>query len=632
MRPKLAFVHILRLTNSSRIGAALGALICGGILIATAYLIVDARNDALAAADRETSNVASSLKRDITRNVGLFDLSLKGVLAALQDPVASRLTGAARQLALFDNSVRASYFSTMLVMDEHGRIVEDSTSIVPRQGTFSDREFFQRHRLHDGDSLIVSRPFVSRLTSERVIALSRRINKEDGSFGGIVVGTIRTSYFQDLFMALSLGSKGAIAVIYSDGSVVEQRPAFLDAGGAKEAADIHRRLAVSDRSVAQALATDNVARRYVVRSVDDLPLHVIVGLSTDDILEPWRRKAIVTACGTLILICGLLILAVISFREIARRQRSERRALASEARYRLTASNSSDGIVVRNADGYRLYASPAYYRIIGRTPEELGERRLTEFLDRDGREAVQNTFDRLKSGEQNVLESFRCPRPNGSSVWVEAISSAIYDHDGFLKEVVTNVRDATDRKLAEEKLEEAASIDRVTGISNRRIFDERFSIEWRRASYDQTPLSLLMIDVDHFKDFNDRHGHLLGDVALKEIATVMVAQLHRARDFAARFGGEEYVVVLPETSREDALAIAEKLRRSVEGVTIAGAQGSGPVLTVSVGVATIWPQVDYREAILVEMADVALYDAKARGRNQCVMASGRLSSLSKNAA
>ncbi len=632
MRPKHAFLRVLRLTNSLRIGTALGALIGIGILAATAYIVVDARRDALAAADREANNVTSSIRRDISRNLEMFDLSLKGVLSALADPEARQLTGSARHLALFDNSARATYFSSILVMDENGAIAEDSWSIYPRPGIFADREFFRHHQNSESGELFVSQPFMSRLTSSRVISISRRINKQDGTFGGLVIGTLRTKYFEHLFDSLSLGPTGAIAVIHSDGMVVEQRPPALDTGEGGIGLDVGRLLHATNDRVASDFAKDGVARLYVVRQVENLPLHVVVGLSMTDILGPWRRKAIVTVGGTLVLISALLVLAIVSVREMERRRRSERRALSSEARYRLLASNSSDGIVVRNADGYRLYASPAYYRIIGRTAEDLGQRRLLEFLDEDGRIAVQNTFERLKAGEQNVIESFRCPRPDGSSVWVEAISSPIYDDDGALKEVVTNVRDATDRKLAEEKLEEAASTDRVTGIANRRIFDERFSSEWRRASYEQMPLSLLMIDVDHFKGFNDRYGHLLGDVALKQVAAVTVAQLHRARDFAARFGGEEYVVVLPETSREDALAIGEKIRRSVAATAVVDGKDGGLRITVSVGVATIWPQVDYRETILIEMADGALYDAKARGRNQCVVASGRLARLSKNAA
>jgi diguanylate cyclase (GGDEF)-like protein len=177
-------------------------------------------------------------------------------------------------------------------------------------------------------------------------------------------------------------------------------------------------------------------------------------------------------------------------------------------------------------------------------------------------------------------------------------------------------RDIGRRAAAEDKLEELATTDALTGLRNRRKFDHEIDNEWRRATRQKTPLALLMIDADHFKAYNDTYGHQAGDQVLVGIAICISDSVGRAGDCSARYGGEEFAVLLPGCSAPDAHAVAEKIRLKVQQWS-EGPAGS----TVSVGVASLTPNAAMHWALLLEAADKALYAAKAGGRNQSVVAS-----------
>jgi diguanylate cyclase (GGDEF)-like protein len=169
------------------------------------------------------------------------------------------------------------------------------------------------------------------------------------------------------------------------------------------------------------------------------------------------------------------------------------------------------------------------------------------------------------------------------------------------------------RAQAEDKLEELATTDALTGLRNRRKFDTVIDDEWRRATRQNLPLALLMIDADHFKAYNDSFGHQAGDQMLVGIAICISDSVRRAGDCAARYGGEEFAVLLPGLSPAESLVVAETIRQKVQ-------QWSDQT-TVSVGVASLTPIVTMEWSKLLEAADKALYAAKANGRNRSVLAS-----------
>ncbi|MCL2009879.1 MAG: diguanylate cyclase [Synergistaceae bacterium] len=163
--------------------------------------------------------------------------------------------------------------------------------------------------------------------------------------------------------------------------------------------------------------------------------------------------------------------------------------------------------------------------------------------------------------------------------------------------------------------------DQLTGVSNRRGLDGRLDMEWARSVRDKTPLSILMLDVDKFKVYNDTYGHQQGDVALKTAAKIFTQSLKRKTDFVARWGGEEFAVLLPTTTLEGALDVAENIRSSIERTVIPCFDGSITKVTISIGVNTQIPEHDSSLEFFIAGADEALYTAKNTGRNRVVHAS-----------
>ncbi len=167
------------------------------------------------------------------------------------------------------------------------------------------------------------------------------------------------------------------------------------------------------------------------------------------------------------------------------------------------------------------------------------------------------------------------------------------------------------------QLNNIARIDALTSICNRREFDLRLMSEWGRSARAGKSIALLMIDVDHFKEYNDQHGHLRGDECLVSVARILSDCMQRSSDLIARYGGEEFVALLPETDTEGAIAVAEYCRSSVEEAAIAHVTSNvAPVVTVSVGVASMMPLYDKSSTLLLEQADISLYQAKQSGRNR----------------
>ena len=183
--------------------------------------------------------------------------------------------------------------------------------------------------------------------------------------------------------------------------------------------------------------------------------------------------------------------------------------------------------------------------------------------------------------------------------------------------VTARVRNHINLKLKTDLLESRALLDGLTNIPNRRRFDEMLEIEWKRAHRSGLPLSLVMVDVDFFKRYNDHYGHGAGDVCLKSVATVLAESIARPSDMAARYGGEEFVMLLPETDAAGALAIAERLRCQVENQHLVHEYSDvSNWVTISIGVASMLPDSEDSQLALLEQADQMLYRAKESGRNR----------------
>jgi diguanylate cyclase (GGDEF)-like protein/PAS domain S-box-containing protein len=296
----------------------------------------------------------------------------------------------------------------------------------------------------------------------------------------------------------------------------------------------------------------------------------------------------------------------------------------SETRFRSLAEASRDVIILSELNGRRKYVSPAITELLGWDQNELLDQHYAKIIHDDDVTRVHEFTQQLRQGGGMTPVAYRCRKRDGDYLWLEATARLLCDPQteepyGF----VHVLRDISDRKVAEEKMQEAfqtaerlAMMDGLTGVANRRLLDQTLSREWISSRRDKTPLSVLLIDVDCFKAFNDHYGHLEGDECLCRVASRMQTSLRRPLDLLARYGGEEFVAVLPNTSAAGAEAMAELLRRIVEECRIPHAGSPHGIVTVSIGCATKVPCENSHLNALLNSADAALYVAKSTGRNR----------------
>ncbi|MET3130678.1 diguanylate cyclase (GGDEF)-like protein/PAS domain S-box-containing protein [Oxalobacteraceae bacterium GrIS 1.11] len=216
----------------------------------------------------------------------------------------------------------------------------------------------------------------------------------------------------------------------------------------------------------------------------------------------------------------------------------------------------------------------------------------------------------------NLCAENWCDMPRvGRRRYLAVDASPIYGNDGKMIAVVETLRDMTEEKKAQIALQQLATRDGLTGLANRRCFDDTLHAEWQRAMRQQQALSLLMVDVDNFKDYNDANGHIGGDECLQRVAGAVASEM-RANDLVARYGGEEFAVILPNQSLKGAAIVAERIRSRVEHLRLPQRKGAHQYVTVSIGAATALPSAASEPNLLVATADAALYRAKHMGRNR----------------
>jgi two-component system cell cycle response regulator len=291
---------------------------------------------------------------------------------------------------------------------------------------------------------------------------------------------------------------------------------------------------------------------------------------------------------------------------------------AQTDRLRTIVNSMDEGLLVIEAGGRIQYANPAAERHLGYGPNELANQQLQDLL---GAGLAAEYFAYFAA----------CDRDPGRAIQADAREVMIRHRDGGLRPMDFSVtpmnaseqlyvgllHDITRHKQSETALQQAAMIDQLTQIANRRRFDAFFDQEWHRATRSGQELSLVVLDVDHFKLYNDTLGHAAGDACLQKVAAVLQSRALRATDLAARFGGEEFVLLFADTPLETALAMAETIRAAIEALAIAHPRShTSPYLTVSVGVAALAPtQYDRIDEFFVA-ADRMMYAAKEAGRNR----------------
>lgn len=304
-------------------------------------------------------------------------------------------------------------------------------------------------------------------------------------------------------------------------------------------------------------------------------------------------------------------------------QLAERRAREEEYRYRLLAENANDIIVATSSDLVIEFASPAARRVLGWAPDAMLGRPLTDFIHSDNHQAFLDPSPDGAAGPRgNATVMCRMRDEGGEWVWME-VSIGRLDGNADIA-MVCSFRDVTERveaeqalKLAHDELSSIAATDGLTNLANRRRFDAVYDQEWRRAQRERHALSLMLIDVDHFKAVNDGYGHVVGDECLRRIAALIGGCVHRPADLVARYGGEEFAVLLPQTPLSGAVALADRIRETVATADWKMVDPGLPAITVSVGICAVTVTEGYSSTQALRMADEALYRAKNAGRDRC---------------
>jgi diguanylate cyclase (GGDEF)-like protein len=458
-----------------------------------AAIALDYYRSAVEINEQAAQNIAALIEQSVARDIELYDLSLQSVIDGLSNSEVMKQSAEVRQIALFDRSATAQGLGALVLLNEKGDILLDSVAVNPRRGNFEDREYFSIHRDAAKDvGLYISRPFHARLQGNIwSISLSRRVTNPDGSFGGIVSGTVKLDYFRQRFDQIAVGSGGSITLLRDDGVVLAHNLSDESVFGADWRADPalkHARTAESG-TFYSAEAADRVPRFYAFERIGNLPLVVSVGLSEKDVLASWWSKVWILTAVFLFMAASVLALVFLFVSELKLRVAAE----AAEA--------------------------------------------------------------------------------------------------------------------------QRARQDNLTKLANRLGFDEALAREWKRGARDGKSLTLLMIDIDYFKLFNDCLGHPEGDRVLAAVGKAVADSIQRPGDMAARYGGEEIAVLLPNIDRSGGLKVAETIHANIGKLEIIHPRSPHSMLTVSIGIATAVPGPSTSPEALLMNADRALYEAKSAGRN-----------------
>ncbi|GEM_PF-1015015 len=335
------------------------------------------------------------------------------------------------------------------------------------------------------------------------------------------------------------------------------------------------------------------------------------------------------------------------FRDVTERREIEKKLRTSEMRYRTLHDAHQDVICRWKPDTTLTFANDNYCDLFG-LEGDLSEYRWIDFLPEAEQSKMKETLSELIADPKNLTYEHKVVSASGEIRWYQWKDTPIYDGDRLV-EFQSTGRDITKLKEIEEKLQEknrkleqtenklrAANLsleklsrrDSLTELGNRREFDRKFEDEWERMNREGAPISLIIFDIDHFKNYNDHYGHPEGDRILHEIGQTIARGARRPADCAARIGGEEFALILPYTGATGAENVANEVLNNVRGLHLQHSySNTADVVTISAGVATCVPGVDNSLGELLIDADRALYRAKSDGRNCVRSTNGKMKAI-----
>ncbi|MGV1916919.1 diguanylate cyclase domain-containing protein [Rhizobium sp. 22-785-1] len=505
--------------------------------------------------------------------------------------------------------------------DAQGRLIGSTFAANSAGMDLSDREYFLFHKSNASTQPRFGLPSQSQTNGHWFLPISQRIDNPDGSLAGIMIATIDMDHFSRFIETFEVNEENAFALLRKDGAILLRLPIDLKAMGANVADSalyrdqIMKKLRGNYEYVSRFDGTKRISGFY--RSTDT-GVTAIATQTKASIFDDWLKQS---KYPWLSIILAYLIgtaMAIRWIRQIELREIGDQKVAAREAEFRLIANASPDVIEKISLAGVRQYVSPAAARIFEQDTESVIGTSVLDDRDDQTKSAWQDALAKVQSGSSTECILYRHQRMDGTMIWLESVISCFRSDDNNEPDgIVVITRDVTRQQMMKQELNALATTDELTRLFNKRYFNTQLSSTLAAARANQQSVSLILLDLDRFKAYNDTYGHLAGDCALRDVAAVIPPQLTGTGGLAARYGGEELVVLLPNTDAEETMRIAENIRKAIAALKIehAGNLPWGHV-TASSGYATALPSQAFSENDLITQADRALYAAKAAGRNR----------------
>jgi len=620
-----------------------------GIALLFAFLLNEGRSEAERKAPADALAVSSLLEVRLVSTMRRLQGDLEHLAASLpKDSFNLAAVGTYRDAVVGELGLFSGQFpevSGFRVMDSAGALLY-VFGPVQQPVVFSDLGIRPGKA---GNSLYFSEVVVDKLSGRSFLFVVQPVSNVQGGRLGFVVAQLDLDVLSRIFETINLGSQGVVAILRADdGRLVLRRPSELVlVNRVLENNPLQRRVLSGEMRGAMRLPgmLDGVDRIYAFQRIPEYPLYVVSGLAVVDYLAEWRQTAGVAAISALLLFLSLSLVLIRLLRAENEEEHTAGKLAESEARYRLLAENSHDVIWTLDIPSRRYtYVSASVTDMSGYLPEEFVGQSIEAHLTPESASRLAREIDqrlrRIAAGDKAagvVVSELELIGKDGEVISTEVVSSYLQDADGVAHTILGITRNVSERKAAElalretnrqlharieeigrlqAALQELAVRDSLTGMYNRRYLDETLEREVSRARREGNPLSLVMLDIDHFKQVNDTYGHQVGDEALRMLANTLQADI-RTEDVACRYGGEEFLILLPNMPLETAMQRAEAWRGAIEGLS--ATLGNFPIaFTISLGVAA-YPEHGKTPDDLTRCADQALYRAKHGGRNQiCV--------------
>lgn len=515
---------------------------------------------------------------------------------------------------------------TLLVIDVSGKALASNRAELVGVD-LSARGYFQTVRKHpDPDTLYVSQPFRTVLDVYS-LNLTRMLAGPNGEFAGIVTATVDPEFFKTALGSVLYAPDMWDAIVHGDGQLLLTAPENKSLYGmdqVRPGSFFSRHLESGQtRNVftgtTYATKDERMMALHTVRPAAlnmDKALVVSASRELDAIYATWRHNAF--AQGMLFAVISLISLMGLYGYQASRRahEREAREARMMAERFSLALDKIPTYIYMKDRQRRYIYANRPTLELFGVSEAELQGSDDNRFFPPETAAHLHDIDTRVLEHGEDTAEEVIAEQADGSRRVYWEIKTPIYEDAEKTRiwGICGISTDITGHMELLEQLKAQASKDYLTGLSNRRHFMERGENELALARRYDHALSLLMIDIDHFKNINDSHGHKVGDSVLQQLADILRSSF-RSVDIIGRIGGEEFAVLLPETAIQEALEVAERLRLSVEGTDLSQATGLPLHFTISIGAVELGNRVIGLDGLL-DLADMALYQAKQTGRNR----------------